>query len=58
MRVVLVVFQVHLVVDGVSEGEDTQDRPNDRGGGRILAVEVSSFNSATGNRGCWTLGQF
>jgi hypothetical protein len=47
-----------LVVDGVSESKETQDRPNDWGSGCILAVEVSSFNSTTGNRGCWTLGQF
>lgn len=47
-----------LVVDGVSESEDTQDRPYDWGAGRILAVKVSSFNPTTGNRGCGTLGQF
>lgn len=47
-----------LVVDGVSESEETQDRPNEWGSGCVLAVEVSSFNSATRNRGCWTLGQF
>lgn len=46
MGVVLVMLQVHLVVDGVPKSEDGQHGDDDRRRRGVLAVEVTRLDAA------------
>jgi len=57
MSVVLVVLQVHLVVDGVTKTEDAEDGPNERSTTGVLAVEEAGLDASAGGGGCGALGE-
>jgi len=57
--VVLVVFQVHMVVEGIPKSEDGQHAYDNGRGGGVLAIEVARLettNSGLGRGTLWELG--
>jgi len=55
MGVVLVMFQVHLVVNGVPKSEDGQHGDDDGRRRGVLAIKVARLDAAPGRLWSWAL---
>jgi len=58
VRMVLVMLQVHLIINCIPEGEDTKDSAPKRYSGCVLAAEEAGFDALKARCRRWALGQF